>query len=389
MDDDEWLDSLWQPEAEVVGFEEAESRNSDEGEEALRALLESIEVLSEWNTDASILLGAGWKENALLAETGEVASAFSQLEVDLFAYRPGFGRRAEVLALLYGEYRYFEAVPGLDAESMAMGQSSIKWPLGWGWQGGFFGEAMYSVQAFDASSEEFVTDAATVRVWQPELGASLGRTLGELGAFEWTVQVGDVLYDQESENYGRAESSWALTSELGGKSRLRLSFDLYQENYDERRERISVGVLGGDEVLEMKGSRAEVVWKYGFENKSILGMKTLVSYEGESDAVGDYYERESWKGKQSVELAGWGWDVDIAVSYGTVDYASRRVALFSEETRSDSSWRWNFDARRALGRRFDVLLRVEDVEKKSNVVGLSYEGMSVYLGIQWQADGGS
>ncbi|EDY81837.1 hypothetical protein VDG1235_1457 [Verrucomicrobiia bacterium DG1235] len=387
VDEEVWLDSLLGIESETIPS--GGDLPDDPSLSEMRDVLATIQAMTGWSTDGEIVMGAGWRENVLLEEVSGIDSGFAQVEADFFALRPGVGNRAELLALLYGEYRYFFDVPGLDLESMTMAQVGAKWSFGERWETGTFFEGTFSEQAFDATLNDFETDASSVRVWQPDLGIDLGYDLGRFGQLEWRSQIGLTRYNEEDEDYETVAGSMFWSGDIAVRNRIRLGVETYQENYDDRLERVSIGFLQDAPLLELTGVRWQASWSYELEEGVVRGLKTRVSHERESDAVGDYYDRDRLQVRQSIELLWRNWEMDLSLSFGSTDYDSRLNAAFSEETRGDESWRWSFEAKRPLSSRLVFLARFEDSDKESNAAGLSYDGTSVFIGLSLAGAGGS
>ncbi len=380
MEEDDWIASLFEDSESELEFGDAVlSKNLDTPFD-----LSEFDTLPVWDTDLNVSFGAGWRDNALLAEANTVSSAFSEVEADFFAIRPRRDGNVELLALLYSDFRYYEDVPGLDVESLSMAQASADYRLGERWKAGAVFEGLYSEQAFDASEQEFEPEAATVTVWRPEMGTSLAYDFENLGTAELRLKRGVARYDREGENYDFVEGSLAWSRDLGKGHKLDLGFALGEENYDERLERLSVGLIGEQRSLELDQVLWQAGWVWTLERGGLERLSSRISYEQEDDALGDYYERDRVEIRQRLDMKYLGWDLGLSLAYSQVDYEERRSAELVEERRADEGWSWSLEGTRSLSDRWDWLFRLDGAEKRSNASSLSYRSGTIFLGCQFR-----
>ncbi len=385
VEEEDWIASLFEvSESEGELADGALSKNLDTPFD-----LSAFDTLPVWDTDLNASWGAGWRDNALLAETSTVSSAFTEVEVDFFAIRPRRDGDVELLALLYSDFRYYEDVPGLDVESLSMVQTSADYRFGEHWTAGAVFEGLYSEQAFDASEQEFEPEAATVTVWRPEMGASIAYDFESLGTAELSLKRGGARYDREAENYDFVEGALEWSRKLGDRHKLDLGLVLVEENYDERLEQLSVGLIGEQRSLELDQVLWQAGWVWSFEGGVLERLSSRISYEQEDDALGDYYERDRLEIRQRLDMKYLGWDWELSLAYSQVDYAERRSAALVEERRSDEGWSWSVEGTRSLSERWDWLLRLDGAEKRSNASSLSYRSGTIFLGCQFRGLGGS
>ncbi|MBK1877916.1 hypothetical protein [Pelagicoccus mobilis] len=383
LDDDEWLDALLDGDADDLGLDadRAASRDLDTEDRFL------IGGMRLWEMDASLAGGVGWKENVLLSEEGGVDSFYSSVEGDLFGFGTEGNGWPELVALLYGEYKYCDDVPGIDAETLALLQTSATSSLSERWKVAARFDGIYTEQAFDASVNDFETDAALMRTWRPELGVSLMRESSRGDELRIDLLRGYSRYGQESEDYDDYTGSVAYLAEVGRNGEMHVSLTGYREDYEERLERLSVGSLVDAPLLEVTGLFGMGEWRYAFSDGFLKRTVTRASFESEDDALGDYYERERWQLRQSVDLAYLGWDVRLSVSYEEVDYAERLVSILSEETRSDEAWRWDVEGVRRLKSGLEFFFRYQGADKQSNGTGFSYQTSGAMFGFRINSAG--
>ncbi len=385
MDDDAWLGSLLNVEDPIFGVGEDDLSERVDTEAGVELAILS----AAWNLDANVSMGMGWRDNALLAESNPVSSGFGQLEADLFAMRPRGNGKAQFLALLYSEYRYYDDVPGLDDEYLSVGQVEVDYRFAEKLAVGAILESLYSKQAFDASEQEFDPQAATVRVWRPEIGTRLDYSLWERSSLDLGVSSGQAHYDQEGEDYDFLEGEVQWSQDLGEEHRLLLSAGFGEDRYDERVERVSIGFLSGDIPLKLNQTRWGVDWEWKPSGRILQSFRSSVSWEEEDDEVGDYYEREQLRLRQRATMKLGDWDVDLSVGYSKVDYLHRPKAAFDEEMRAGDRWTWGVDASRPLGDRWGLFFRLDSTDRQSNAEGLSYRDYALFFGCQFRGDGES
>lgn len=367
MDDDAWLGSLLLD--EPMQTEE----------------LIEFGGLPAWSTDTNIAAGLGWRRNVLLAESSPVDSAFGQIELDAFALRPRQTGPMEIMALLYSEFRYYEDVPGLNSESLSVGQAQLDFEITDSFEIGARFEGLYSEQAFDALEEEFETLAATVKIWRPEWGLRAERFFDGIGTLGLEVNLGNARYDQGSEDYDFTDEFLTFSRKISDANELRIELGSSDERYDERMERASVGLLSEETLLQLKGRWWLATWRSTIDRGIFRSANTKLLFEEERGALGDYYDRDRWQLRQGVSLA-WGeWDLDLGLAYTKSDYTSRRIDALADEIRSDEGWSWSLEMKRPLGERSNLVMRFDSLDKQSNAVGLAYEGSSLFLG--WQFHG--
>lgn len=383
QEEDAWFSDLFESEFEESLAEEPAPETEAFDAAAMEAELAALQELRAWSVDSSAEAGFGWRQNALLEEDNEVDSAFAQAAADVFAFKPGFGGRPELLALLYAEYRYYDDVPGLSSENLLLAQASAKRRVGSDWKAGVFFEAVRSVQAYDASVEEFVTDATTVRFWKPELGLSLERDFEGLGSFSLKPAYAWGRYDLSSEDFDETSLELGFGRRVGQYSKVQLSVVLYRENYDARESRLSQGTLQDAPLLELEGQRIRGEWIYQPDGGPFQRLRSRVEYEREDDRVGDYYQRGYWQARQSADFEWGAWKLELALAYGDLGYDRRRASLAGEETRSERNWRWEAELRRRFSERAHAYLKMEGSEKNSNTPGYSYDSASVLMGMSF------
>ena len=379
-DDEAWLD-------ELLGVETGAEFSLAEAEQSVeeaRALLAAMKSLTEWTSECVLASGLGWRENVLLEAEGEVDSGYLQLEADYFAMRPGVGPRTELIALVYGEFRYFYDVPGLDDESMLLAQLSASRSFGEVWKGSARFEGARTEQAYDESINEFETTAITVRLWQPRLELAAERTFENGGALTLAAYAGEAAYDLGSEDFDQRGLVAGYGRRWTGGHAARFEAELYEEDYASRRSRLSTGTLAAPSLLEISGGRVSGEWTRSSDAGLARKWRTRLEYEREDDREGDYFDRESWQARQSVELVWEGWELMLEASYGKLDYAARRSDREVDAApRSDAFWRWSAELRRPFGERFSAFAKAEGAEKDSNAEALSFAASGLFLGLSF------
>ena len=377
--DEAWLGSL-------LGLDEGPEEGEIDGasvaalEKELEAALRSLVAPT---VEGSVEVSAGWKENVLLEAEGSVDAAFRQASLDFFYMRPSAGEGWELMGTGLGEYRDYDGVPGMEAEYLALayGAATRKWSSGRSFE--VFVGGMASRQAFDASVDDFVTEARTVSVWSPEVGlgveAPLPWEMGLLG-LEWSAAQSR--YDESSEDFDGQNWRAEWTRGFGRRSKLAFGVEAFEESYDFRRERLSVGSLANAPLLRMEGWRWTAEWSYVKSDGALRRARTRVTVEREDDRVGDYYERSKWQARQSAQWRLGEWTLDANLGYGDFGYEHRRAGV-GAETRTDLGWRAEATLTRKLWSGWEGLLQGEWVEKDSNAAEYSYESSSARLGLRW------
>lgn len=388
-DDDVWLDGLLglDETADDVGEWELLYDNVDTQVDPSAGI--DVPMPGLWLFDTQLSGGMGWRDNVLLSEGSEVSSSFAQLEADVFAMRTPLESGPEIVVVGYGEYRDLTEVEGLDGEALVLLSATSDWTVGSGWKLGLVSESAYSQQAFDASLMDFESEAAAVSVFQPELGGRAAWSGARWGAFMLQGMASKVYYDEAGQDYDRQswEIDWSRQIEKYGT--VGIAFEMYQENYDERMERLSVGMLSRDELLTIDGSELEASWKLQLGEGFLREARTVVRLEKEDDLRGDYYERSTIRIQQSVEFRWNAWNGKAGVGYSIRDYEHRLAVVGGEETRSDEGWDWNVRVERPINERFDWLFRCEGSDRDSNASGFSYDAMGVFAGLRWKLGGES
>lgn len=371
--DEAWMDDL-------LGLEPSEeSEDLPSAEELAQALKELI----SWTFDGALVSAVGWKDNVLYANNGGVDASFAQAELDLFALRPGIGRKPELLGVLYGEFRYFDGVPGLKDESMVMLHGSSSWTGESGLKTSLVFAGMRSDQAFDASVDEFETEATSVVLWRPEFRVAFQKDFEKWGTFTATPSYAQSQYSVSSENYDTVSMKLDWTRRYGEFSKTRVQWEHFEKSYNERLSFLSAGRLGEDSVLEMSGDRFTAEWIYAKQDGMLRKLRTKAMYESEDDAVGNYYERNRWQIRESASFVFGKWNLDTSLSYGDVAYANRLVNTLTEKTRSDASWRWSATLARPIKSGIVGFLRIEGTDKKSNSNLYSYRNSGIMLGARF------
>lgn len=342
-----------------------------------------------WDMGSSASFGSGFGNNVLLSEDGSVDSVFAQLEGEFFAMGAEVLDRYDVAALLYGEFKYYEDVPGVEVESLSLAQISVM--TGWGASldvGGFV-EGIYSVQAFDASLNDFELDADAVRSWRPKYGVRAKRFFANGMQLEGELYRGGARYEQSSEDFDDHGFGLNVSGDLGEASRFEFELLGFQERYRERVERLSLGSLQEAGLLEISGFGVRAAWRRSYEHPVLKGVAARAYFEEEDDAEGDYYGRYKWEFRPSVDLELVGWAVSLSVAYEEVAYDARRASILSEVLRSDDAWRWRVEGAKLLGDGCELFFRLEGTDKASNAAELSYETSGGALGVRFYGVGES
>lgn len=383
--EDEWFDSLLGvddeellTEAEALAMEEALVSEYDpiQGE-----LEDALADLNAWTVDGSLNTGLGWRENALNSSQMPVDSFFGQAEVDVFAMKPGFGDRAEYVALLYGDYRHYDDVPGLSGEHLLVAHTRVASNLWDETKGSLSLEGIHSKQAFDASTNDFETDAVTVTLWQPELKGALDRDFGRFGAVQAHVAVGQSRYSEATEDYDTWSAGLDWSRSLTENSRLRLGWERYREKYAERTSRLSAGTMESPPLLKIWGNRWEAEWAYVTADGVFKRSRARMYYQTEDDAAGDFYERDQWELRETLEWAWGAWRLETAAAFGNMDYAFRPANYDEPAPRADESLRLNAELSREIGSSLRAFARYEHVDRDSNAGFYAYDGSSALVGI--------
>lgn len=387
LDDDAWLAAILDLEGNDVDALLAGELAYPEIDTEDKAFLEDYAKQSfygiPWMFDGRVAMGLGWRENVLLTEDTPLSSAYGQVEFDAFAMKRNLGEGPELIGVLYGEYRYFESVPGMDSESLVIGNVNADWNAFGNWKLGLLGEAMFSEQAFDASLEEFETEATTIGVFQPELGVSFTTPETSNRVATLLLKTGKVFYDEEGQDYRLSTVRLEADQRIGGLGTLQGVFSVYQEDYDDKLERnLEDGLL--EDSLAVVGMQVSAGWEKRFDQGLFRDLRTNFRYESEDDAVGDYYERETLRVKQSFGLVFGDWKGRVSASYFDRRYQVRPISFTSDENRRDEGWSWSLQLERPVLPQFDLLIRIDGADKSSNADGYSYETSGAFLGLSWK-----
>ncbi len=379
--DEAWLDGLLSVDEEALFDFEPPSP-----EPQLADMEAALADLAAPLYEGALELGGGWKSNALLSRDGSVDSSFEQLAVDLFALRPSLSPDGvELLGLIYGEYRRYDSVPGLNGEYLAIARGEASRQLGAAHEGVVRLGATASEQAFDASLVDFEAQATTIALWSPEAQFELSRALAGAGRLGFDATVSQARYETDAENYSSAALGVSYERPLGAASQLRLRWESGQERYDERPARQSTGGTSPNptEKLRIDNGRFDGEWALarteGFWRKA----RSKVIIERECDAVGDFYARWQWQLRETAEWRIGEWTVAASAAYGKTRYDERRVVSDAAQRRRDTSWRWGGEIRRPLWEGLEGFASWEAVRKDSNESDYAYSSETVWLGARW------
>lgn len=394
QNDEAWLEeiglgSLFEEGDEMSGGElvsETELETELRSLEEELSLLAAMEALTAWSSEATLAAGYGWQDNVLLEPDEGVDSGYWGFEADAYALRPGLGNKLEWFGMLYAEAKRFDAVPDLDEESLLLAQGAVSRLWGNEWRGTLRVEGARTVQAFDESIVESQSDAATIRIWQPSVSGHLERRTESLGTIGLGLKTGASDYDQDGEDYDVFSGQLEWERNWSGIGPISLSLEGFEQRYDQRLERLSVGSLGEDLLLRISGTRVGADWRWAREDGFLRKARTRISLERETDGVGDFYGKESWRVSQSLEAV-WGkWEFRLSGSFGEVSYLERPASFAEPEVpRRDEVWRVSAEASREINEAITLFGRADLSDKDSNAGSLTYEGSSVFVGVQFSA----
>lgn len=370
--DDAWLDSL-------LGIEESWDAPVDAAPEPPAELLHSLQA---WQSDGSIAVGAGWRDNPLYAPSGGEGAAFALTEFDYFLMRPGLGESLELLAVAYGEIKYYDGVEGLSDENLFAVRGSAAKDFANGWRPSAALGAVSSRQAFDASEDELEVDVAVVEMSRPSVELGLARAFDRLGELAFKAERGWIGYSQDGQDYEETLLELSYGKRLDERWRVGLAWQQRYEDYDQRRARLAGGAYEDAPLLEIDADRISGELTYATREGWLRRAETRFVYGWEDDRAGDYYERGRWSVRQAVALFVAGWSVEAAASYEVADYAARLAIAEPGETRKDGGVKASLTFERGLRERFVAFARLEFADKESNERIYDYQSSAVAVGLR-------
>ncbi len=335
--------------------------------------------------EGDLTLSTGWRENVLFAPEGELASAYSRVEVDWSAFALPYNERWSAFVSVQAEMETFHhhreqlddqgfAVAVLGGEVRPVPELKL----------GLTGQAAYSDQYFGVAVTDILTESVRIvstqwslrpqATWQPA-----GRwRLGASAPLEWDE------FDPASENY--AQSGLAASFGWHGE---RLECDLSHtrsvRDYDEREYRTSFGfnVVGSrlrwliDETR--LAARLRIPWdaERAWRLRASLGWRTVADGEQGYDdhARGDVRAGLAYEGPL--------YDAELDLTYSLTEYDVQRISLLDPTLRAQQSGSVELRAGRRLSGSWRVVAALRWEDLASNRTGDDYTVQSARLGLSW------
>ena len=336
-----------------------------------------------WDVENRLLIGGGYKKNALFSAFSEEDSAFTLTEWETTVFRLGQPNEWKFLGYALVENRHYADVDGLDNEWLAIALAQVDKPLGDGWQIGLAGQYMYLDQAFSLEFEELDLGQTDITLHQFVVTPRAEVKLSNQTTFGFRLPVAFNRFQDSDQNYDEFGLVTDVKVSLSDRVKLVISYGYEQRDYADRLERDRAGnSIPGDD-LSWEEHQIELGLEAYLDEAKRWRSKTSLRYRLVQDSGSGYNDFAMTRVAQSLTYQREPWSIALNGSYTDYDYPVQTKEVGKSNQRYRAQFGLGVDAKRKFGPAWEGLVRYGFESYPSNVPDDQYDVHVFTLGLHY------
>ena len=358
-------------------------------DDLLDALLYGDTELSEpdgsvstiWDIGNRLLIGGGYKKNALFSAFSEEDSAFTLTEWETTVFRLGQPTDWKFLGYALVENRHYADVDGLDNEWLGIALAQLDKPLGHGWQVGLAGQYMYLEQAFSLEFEELDLGQTDITLHQFMVTPRAQVKLADDATWGFRLPVVFNRFQDSDQNYDEVGLITDVRISLAKRLDLVLSYGYERRDYADRLERDRSGDSIAGKELSWEEHQIELGVEAYLDEAKHWRSKTVLRHRLVQDSGSGYNDFAMTRLAQSLTYQRNPWSVTLSGSYAHYDYPVQTKAIGDSNQRYRARLALGLDARRKFGEAWEGVARYGFESYLANVPDDEYDVHVFTLGL--------
>lgn len=373
--------------AAVSGLTVAAVANGAQGDPALddSALLSELKSefkLPAWDFGTDFALGAGYRENVLLAAFAPDSSAFLRASVDVLAWRYPTENGVEWVNFLDAtSTHYFSAAT--DDALLIIARSERRWRQDDRWRFAVAGQFVHQDEVIDISTLDFGLASEDAQLNSFEIKPTVEWAFAD--DWSWIAEVGAKFDDFRPplDDFGESTAESGLRRNLGRWGDIRFTYGYLWRDYLDRPQsavggrpldgtKLRVGQQKLETRYEIQGGEA---WKWDVD--------LWASYMANEDNGSGWYDYDrrvigsSWSTRNDV------WSIEADAGWRRYDYRVQTVGFGDPPKRERTEWTAYVRVERSVSESLALFSEFEWEHSVSNDVFLDYDDRTVVLGVNW------
>ncbi len=359
--DDDLLDALLYGEAELSGETEPTS--------------------ALWDIEHRLLVGGGYKTNALFSAFSEEDSAFTLTEWETTVFRLGQPTDWKFLGYVLVENRHYADVDGLNNEWLGIALAQVDKPLGGGWQIGLAGQYMYLEQAFSLEFEELDLGRTNITLHQFVVTPRAEVKLTDRTTLGFRLPVSFNRFQDSDQNYDEIGLVSDLRVSLSDRAKVVCSYSYEQRDYADRLERDRSGNSIPGKKLSWEEHQVELGLEVDLDKAKHWRSKTRLRHRLVQDSGSGFNDFAMTRVAQTLAYKQDRWSVSLNGSYTHYDYTVQTKEVGDSNQRHRSRLGLGLDAKRKFGTALEGVARYGFEGYLSNVLEDQYDVHVFTLGL--------
>lgn len=335
-----------------------------------------------WNPFYSVMAGAGYKDNLLLASKKKEGSSFTAVGGDFTLWKRPAEDGNELQLGISANDRRFLANRSMDHENAFLGHARYLRTLSDRWQWVVDLDAAYFDQVLDLTVLETQINRQRLKQFSLGGGPGLRYRVGSKSWLEVTPIVSRTWLDGQFDSYDEFGGQLSFLQGYGHRSEWRLEFAGRERRYDTRQQATLQGVVIPGTRLTYQRNDIQLVDRHYFDPARRWLVETRVKGLVSSDNGSGYFDywRIGFSERLQIRLARW--DFRGEIGYNFYNFPQQSVTPTVQRTRGDLSGQVRVE--RSLGRGWKLFAEFDHERSMAADPLETFSANTVWAGALWE-----
>jgi hypothetical protein len=368
------------PKARLLAVAVAFAARAASGEDEAAIPADLMDELLGTTVSVGLRGSAGFKDNVLLTETGQIESPFLRAEADVFVWRPPAALTDMYWALTGSETRYFDAPGDARHERVWMTQGELRYAIGTYFKTGLTIQGYHQDQVLDLSTSEAATFRARLKVYGVSAGPNLRWEIRNPWWFEVSAAWKLETYDGADADYNEPGTALRVGRKLGKRHDASLAWLWRERDYRDR----NAYTIGG---RPLPGTSLSTRWHQGelrLVSKWSAAWSTTLKFATDKlrDSASGYFDYDHWRADIDIAWRRDPWKIRLTASRGVYEYLVQVSGTgFDPPPREIRQSRLAVTAERRITERLSAFAEAEIERYNTNETGGSYRLNTALAGL--------
>lgn len=335
-----------------------------------------------WNPFYSVMAGAGYKDNLLLASKNREGSSFTAVGGDFTLWkRPAEDGHELQLGISANDRRYL-ANRSMDHENAFLGHARYIGSLSDRWQWVVDLDAAYFDQVLDLTVLETQINRQRLRQFSLGGGPGLRYRVGSKSWFEITPILSRTWLDGQFDSYDELGGQLSFLQGYGNRSEWRLEFAGRERRYDTRRQATLQGVAIPGTHLNYRRHDIQLVDRHYFDPARRWLLETRLKGLVSDDNGPGYFDYWRIGFAERLQIRLTRWDFKAEIGYNFYNFPQQHVTPTIQRTRGDLSGQ--FRVERSLRRGWKLFAEFDHDRSMAADPLETFSANTVWAGALWE-----